>query len=167
MVFNTKATKVTPRPQRFLFRRYRAEFRKLVRRLASRGPEREAAALKRASRVGLPRPVASPRRTRLGSRLRRMENFWKFSPPIIDHGTSRKCPTGGLRSRRPHFLQALFRGAFVSRRRRVSVSGGAWRPAGLARGSFPSASLLARTEKGAAPIAERRFPAPPVSWSAR
>ena len=49
--------------------RYRAEFGNLVRRLALRGSGREAAALKRASRVGLPRPEASPRRTRLGIRL--------------------------------------------------------------------------------------------------
>ncbi len=49
---------------------------------------------------------------------------------------------------RPRISQALFRGAFVSRRRRVSVSGGAWKPAGLARVSFPSASLLAGTGRG-------------------
>ena len=36
--------------------RYRAEFRKLVRRLASRGPGRESVAMKQASCVGVPRP---------------------------------------------------------------------------------------------------------------
>ena len=65
--------------------RYRAEFGKLVRRLALRGPGREAAALKRASRVGIPRSEASPRHTRLGIRLRRMGNFWKF-PSFVHFG---------------------------------------------------------------------------------
>ena len=66
--------------------RYRAEFGKLVRRLALRGFGREAAALKRASCVGLPRPEASPRRTRLGSRLRRKGNLWNvLTQTPIDH----------------------------------------------------------------------------------
>ncbi len=166
---------MTPRPQRFPLGRYRAEFGKLVRRLALRGPEREAAALKRASRVGLPRPVASPRRTRLGIRLRRMENFWKFPLPIIDHGTSQTCPTDGLRKFTdvPHgrfevrastnFSSPVPWGFRVPPQAGFRVRRGG-KPAGLARGRpFRPRACSQGREGSFAPIAARRFPAPPVS----
>ena len=55
----------------------------------------------------------------------------------------------------------------VSRRRRASVSGEAWKPEGLALSPSPCASLLAGTEGDSTPIAARRFQTTPASVVAR
>ena len=54
----------------------------------------------------------------------------------------------GLRLGPEDTFQALFRGAFVSRRRRVFVSGGAWKPAGLARSVLSVRELARKDGKG-------------------
>jgi hypothetical protein len=115
-----------------------------------------------AARLGLPPPPLPPR-------LFESHRLPDTNPRFAGTQTRRGLPR--LHKRVPCWFEIRAGGHFSSlvpwgfrvppqagfRVRRVG------KPAGLARVFFPAASLLARTEKGAAPIAVRRFPASPVS----